>query len=64
VVSRSGVFRVRCVAGGGGDEGLYEGGDGGVNVRDGSMEVGAYAGAFVREGEGGSGGCEGVFECR
>jgi len=64
VVSRRGVFHVRWVVERGGDEGLYEGGDGGVDVRDGSTEVGAHASAFVREEEGGGGVCEGVFEGR
>jgi len=63
VVLRRGVFGVRWVVGGGRDEGLYEGGDGGVDVRDGSAELGVHAGAFVGEEEGGGGGCEGVFEC-
>ena len=50
--------------GGGGDEGLHEGGDGGVDVQDGSMEVGTHADIFVGEEEGGSGGCKIMFECR
>ena len=61
VVSRRGVFRVRWLVGGGGDEGLYEGGDGGADIRDGSVEVDAHVGVFIGEEEGG--GVEGVFEC-
>ena len=63
VVSRRGVFGVRWLVGGGRDKGFYENGDGGVDVRDGSAEVGAYAGTFVGEEEGGGGGCKGVLDC-
>jgi len=64
VVSHRSVFRVHWVGGGGGDEGLYKGGDRGVVTRDGSTEIGMHTGAFVGEEEGGGGGYEGLFECR